>query len=124
MGSGFRPRDHNSTAEMMERFVLGCCAVVEGVLGLKEEVLLAHEDNCWSLKRTPNATKLDKRVTRIKTTSHDKSRTIPETLHAQTRKKDSGMPRACVRASELETDNGKRRVGPDAKDNTNAMQCT
>ena len=34
------------------------------------------------------------------------------------------MPRARVGESELETDNGKRRVGPDASDNTNAMQCT
>src|SRR6187399_2967315 len=123
MRSGFQPRDHNSTAEMMGRVELGCWAVVEGVLGLKEEVLLAHEVSRWSTKRTPNATKLDRRVTRTKTTSHDKAHIIPEKLHGQTRKKDSGMPRARVRASELETDNGKRRVGPDASDNTNAMQC-
>ena len=108
----------------MGRVVLGWWAVVEGVLGLKEGVLLAHEVNRWSTKLTPNATKLDRRPTRTKTTSHDKSHAIPETLHGHTRKKDSGMPRARVRASELETDNGKRRVGPDASDNTNAMQCT
>ena len=42
MGSGFRPRDHDSTTEMMGRVVLGLWAIVEGVLGLKEEVLLAH----------------------------------------------------------------------------------
>ena len=42
MGSGFRPRDHNSTTEMIGRVVLGWWAVVEGVLGQKEEVLLAH----------------------------------------------------------------------------------
>ena len=42
MGSGFRPSDHNSTTVMMGRVVLGWLAVVEGVLGLKEEVLLAH----------------------------------------------------------------------------------
>jgi len=35
MGSGFRLRNHNSTTEMMGRFVLGWWAVVERVLGLK-----------------------------------------------------------------------------------------
>ena len=84
MGNGFRPRDHNSTAEMMGRVELGCWGVVEGVLGLKEEVLLAHEVNCWSIKQTPNATKIGRRPTRIKTTSHDKSHVIPETLHGHT----------------------------------------
>ena len=79
-------------------------------MGLKEEVLLAHEDNCWSIKRTPNATKLDRRVTRTKTTSHDKSHAKPETLHGQIQKKDPGKPRARVRASELKTDTGKERV--------------
>ena len=42
MRSGFQPHDHDSTTEMMELVVLGLWAVVEGVLGLKEEVLLAH----------------------------------------------------------------------------------
>ena len=96
MRSGFRPRDPELTTEMMGRVVLGWWAVVEGVLVLKEEVLLAHYVNRWSTKRTPNATKLDRRPTRTKTTTHDKSHVIPETLHGHTRKKDSSMLRARV----------------------------
>ena len=42
MGSGFRPHDHDPTTERMEVVVLGLWAVVEGVLGQKEGVLLAH----------------------------------------------------------------------------------
>ena len=42
MRSSFRPRDHDLTTERMGVVVLGLWAVVEGVLVLKEEVLLAH----------------------------------------------------------------------------------
>ena len=97
---------------------MGCW---RGFLGLKEEVLLAHEVNCLSNKRTPNATKFDRQVTRIKTTSHDKSHAKPETLHGQTQKKDSGKPRARGRASELETDNGKNEW--DRMQTTTQKQC-
>ena len=48
--------------------------------------LLGPSVNRWSIKRSPNGTKLDRRSTGSKPRPHDKSRSNPKAFNTRTRK--------------------------------------
>ena len=75
--------------------------------------LLGPSVNRWSIKRSPNDTKLDRRSTGSKPRPHDKSRSNPKTFNTCTRKeveKDTGWHRSA------ELQNGQRGKCSDAWD--------
>ena len=62
MRCGFRPRDRDRMTESMEGSLLGF-GPLWGVLGCKDREVSGYVVNRWSIKRTPNDTKLDRRST-------------------------------------------------------------
>ena len=63
MGCGFRPRDHDRMTESMEGVRMGYWATLEGCWAAHKRGLYGSPVNRWSIKRTSNDTKLDKRST-------------------------------------------------------------
>ena len=63
MRSGFWPRDRDRTTESMEGSLLGFGPLWKGVGLQRERKVSGYAVNRWSIKRTPNGTKLDRRST-------------------------------------------------------------
>ena len=63
MRSGFRPHDRDRTTESMEGSLLGFGPLWRGVGLQHKESFYGYPVNRWSIKRTPNGTKLDRRST-------------------------------------------------------------
>ena len=63
MRSGFRPHDRDRTTEIMEGVLLGYWATLEGCWAAHKRGLYGYPVNRWSIKRTPNGMKLDRRST-------------------------------------------------------------
>ena len=80
MGCGFRPHDRDRTTESMEGSLLGFGPLWKGV-GLQREMgVSGYAVNRWSIKRTPNGTKLDRRSTGAIPRPLGKSRPFRECL--------------------------------------------
>src|SRR3954469_15175637 len=97
MESGFRPRDRDRTTEMMEGVQVGFGPLWRGVGLQRERGFYGHPVNRWSIKRSPNDTKLDRRSTGSKPRPHVKPRPIPESLipvHEEKVKGDAGGRRS------------------------------
>ena len=62
--------------------------------------------NCWSIKRSPNGTQLDRWSTVSKPRPHDKSWSNPKTFNPHTRKEVERAPED-IGAPECKTDNGE-----------------
>ena len=86
MGSGFRPHDRDRTTESMEGSYMGFGPLWKGVGLQHTRALYGYPVNCWSIKRTPNGTKLDRRSTGGKPRLLGKSRSIPRMFNTRTRK--------------------------------------
>ena len=86
MRCGFRPRDRDRTAERMEGVWMGFGPLWRGVGLQHTRGLFGPSVNRWSIKQSPNGTKLDRRSTGSKPRPHDKSRSIPEMFNTHTQK--------------------------------------
>ena len=93
MRSGFRPRDHDRTTESMEGVRMGFGPVWKGV-GLQDKRgFYGYPVNRWSIKRTPNGTKLDRRSTGGVPRPLGKPRTIPRKVNTRTQQETKGERR-------------------------------
>ena len=63
MRCGFRPRDRDRTTKMMEEVQVGFGPLWKGVALQHTRGLFGPSVNRWSIKRSPNGTKLDRRST-------------------------------------------------------------
>ena len=86
MRCGFRPRDHDRMAERMEGVWMGYWDVLEGCLAAHKRGLCGSPVNYWSIKRTPNGTKLDRRSTGGVPRPLGKSRSILRKFNTRSRK--------------------------------------
>ena len=86
MRCGFRPRDHDRMTERMEGVWLGFWPLWWGVGLQHTRGLYGSSLNRWSIKQSPNGTKLDRRSTGSIPRPYDKSRSNPEMFNPHTRK--------------------------------------
>ena len=87
MRCGFWPRDRDRKLYMMERVLVGFGPTWRGVGLQHTRGLLGPSVNHWSIKRSPNGTKLDRRSTGSKPRPLGKSRSNSEMFNPHTRKK-------------------------------------
>ena len=90
MRCGFRPHDHDRTAEWMEGVWMGFGPLWKGVGLQHTRGLYGSSVNRWSIKRSPNGTKLDRRSTGSIPRPLGKSRSNPRTFNTRTRKEAKG----------------------------------
>ena len=83
MRSGFRPRDRDQTIESMEGVWMGFGPLLRGVGLQHKEDFCGYRVNRWSIKRTPNGTKLDRRSTGAIPRPLGKPRTIPRKFNTR-----------------------------------------
>ena len=86
MRCGFRPHDRDRTTEMMEEVLVGFGPLWRGVGLQHTRGLFGPSVNRWSIKQSPDGTKLDRRSTGSKPRPHDKSQSNPKTFNTRTRK--------------------------------------
>ena len=90
MRSGFRPHDRDRTTESMEGVCWVSGLIWRGV-GLQEKMgVSGHAVNRWSIKRTPNGTKLDRRSTGGVPRPLDKPQSIPRMFNTRSQKEAKG----------------------------------
>ena len=90
MRCGFRPHDRDRTTESMEGGLLGFGPLWKGCSAAKRRGLYDYPVNRWSIKRTPNGTKLDRRSTGAIPRPLGKPRSIPRTFNTHSRKERKG----------------------------------
>ena len=90
MRCDFRPRDRDRMAEMMEGVCMGFGPLWRGVVLQHIRDLYGSPVNRWSIKRSPNGTKLDRRSTGSEPRLHDMSQSNPKTFNTHTRKEAKG----------------------------------
>ena len=90
MECGFRPRDRDRTTERMEGVLVGFGPLWRGVGLQHTRGLYGSPINRWSIKQTPNGTKLDRRSTGSIPRPLGKSRSNPRTFNTRTRKEVKG----------------------------------
>ena len=90
MRSGFRPRDRDRTAESMEGSLLRFGPLWRGVGLQHTRGLCGSSVNRWSIKRTPNGTKLDRRSTGGIPRTLGKARSIPRTFNTRSQRETKG----------------------------------
>ena len=113
MECGFLPHDRDRTAESMKGVWMGYWATLEGCWAAHKRGLYGSPVNRWSIKRTPNGTKLDRRSTGGVPRPLGKSRSIPRMFNTCTRKETRGGAPDDIGVSDCKTDNGE-----------NARKCT
>ena len=86
MRGGFRPRDRDRTTEMMEGVLVGFGPLWRGVGLQHTRGLFGPSVNRWSIKRSPNDTKLDRRSTGSKARPLGKSQSNPRMFNTRTQK--------------------------------------
>ena len=84
MRCGFRPRDRDRKAKRMEGVLLGFGPLWRGVGLQHTQGLYGSSVNRWSIKRTPNGTKLDRRSTGAIPRPLGKPRANPRTFNTCT----------------------------------------
>ena len=77
--------------------------------------------NRWSIKRTPNGTKFDRRSTGGVPRPLGKSRSIPRTFDTRSQKETRGVRRVHEGVSDCETDNRENARMHETNMNANAM---
>ena len=83
MRSSFWPRDRDRTTESMEGVWIGFGTLWRGV-GLQDKRgFCGYPVNRWSIKRTPNGTKLDRRSTGAIPRPLGKPRAIPRKFNTR-----------------------------------------
>ena len=82
----FRPRDRDRTTESMEGVWMGYWATLEGCWAANKRGFYGTPVNRWSIKRTPNDMKLDRRSTGGIPRPLGKPRSIPRTFNTRTLK--------------------------------------
>src|SRR4051812_13858649 len=87
MECGFRPRDRDRTAERMEGFWMGFGPLLRGCWAAHKRGFCGCPVNRWSIKRSPNGTKLDRRSTGSKPRPHVKPRSILRMFNTRSRRK-------------------------------------
>ena len=107
MGCGFRPHDRDRTAESMEGVWMGYWAVMKGCWAAHKRGLYGYPVNHWSIRRSPNGTKLDRRSTDGVPRPLGKPRSIPRTFNTRSRKERRGGAPVHVGVSDCKTDNGE-----------------
>ena len=90
MGSGFRPHDRDRTTKSMEGVWMGYWATLEGVELQHSKGLCGYPVNRWSIKRTPNETKLDRRSTGGVPRPLGKPRSIPRMFNTRSQRETKG----------------------------------
>ena len=106
MRSGFRPHDRDRTTESMEGVWMGFGPLWRGV-GLQDKRgFWGYPVNRWSIKRSPNSTKLDRRSTGAIPRPLGKPRSIPRTFNTRSQQETKGERRS-IGAPDCETDNGE-----------------
>ena len=107
MRSGFWPRDRDRTTESMEGVRMGFGPLWRGV-GLQDKRGFAgYAVNRWSIKRTPNGTKLDRRSTGGIPRPLGKTRSIPRTFNTRSQQEAKGGTPEGIGVPDCETDNGE-----------------
>ena len=106
MRSGFRPHDRDRMTESMEGSLLGFGPLWKGVGLQRERGVLGYAVNHWSIKRTPNGTKHDRRSTSGLPRPLGKTRSIPRKLNTRSTRDKRGTPEG-IGASDCKTDNGE-----------------
>ena len=106
MRCGFRPRDRDRTAERMDGFGWVIGPLWRGVGLQHTRGLYGSPVNRWSIKRTPNGMKLDRRSTGSEPRPLGKSRSNPRTFNTRTRKEAKGDAGG-RRSAGSQTDNGE-----------------
>ena len=84
MGSSFRPHDRDQTTESMEGVWMGYGPLWWGVGLQLKEGFYGFPVNRWSIKQTPNGTKLDRRSTGAIPRPLGKPRAIPRKFNTRT----------------------------------------
>ena len=107
MRTGFRPRDRDRTTESMEGSLLGFGPLWRGVGMQHKESFYGYPVNRWSIKRTPNGTKLDRRSTGVIPRPLGKPRAIPRTFNTRTREEAKRETPEDIGVPDYKTDNGK-----------------
>ena len=92
MRSGFRPHDRDQTTESMEGVRMGFGPLWRGVGLQHKEGFYGYPVNRWSIKRTPNGTKLDRRSTGSVPRLLGKSQSNPRMFNTRTRKETKEGP--------------------------------
>ena len=90
MECGFRPHDRDRTTESMEGVRMGFGPLWRGVGLQHKECFYGSPVNRWSIKRTLNGTKLDRRSTGGVPRPLGKSWSIPRKFNTRTRKETKG----------------------------------
>ena len=90
MGYGFRPRNRDRTTKGMEGVRMGFGPLWRGVGLQHKEGFYGYPVNRWSIKQTPNGTKLDRRSTGGVPRPLGKSRSILRMFNTHTRKETKG----------------------------------
>ena len=90
MRCGFWPRDRDRTSERMEGVWMGFGQPWRGVGMQHTRGLYGSPVNRWSIKRTPNGTKLDRRSTGGIPRLLGKSRSIPRMFNTRSQKEAKG----------------------------------
>ena len=93
MRSGFRPHDRDRTTKSMEGVWMGYWATLEACWAAHKRDLCGYPDNCWSIKRTPNGTKLYRRSTGGVTRLLGKSRSILRMFNTRSQQETKGERR-------------------------------
>ena len=102
----FRPRDRDRMTEMMEGVLVGFGPLWRGVGLQHTRGLYGSSVNRWSIKRSPNGTKLDRWSTGSKERPHDNSWSNPKMFNTRTQKETKGAPED-IGVSDCKTDNGE-----------------
>ena len=90
MRHGFRPHDRDRMTKSIEGSLLGFGPLWRGVGLQHTRGLYGSPVNRWSIKRTPNGTKLDRRSTGGVPRLLGKSWSIPRKFNTRTRKETKG----------------------------------
>ena len=90
MRSGFRPHDRDRTTESMEGVWMGYWATLKGCCAANKRGLYGFPVNRWSIKLTPNGTKLDRRSTGGIPRPLGKPRAIPRKFNTRSQQETKG----------------------------------
>ena len=113
MRCGFWPRDRDRTTERMEGVWMGFGPLSRGVVLQHTRGLYGSPVNRWSIKRTPNGTKLDRRSTSGVPRPLGKSWSILTMFNTRTRKDTKG---GVGGRRSVGSQNGQRGKSSDARD--------
>ena len=122
MRSGFQPRDRDRTTESMEGSWLGLWLLWKGCWAAHKRGFCGYPVNRWSIKRSPNGTKLDRRSTGAIPRPLGKPQAIPRKFNTRSQPETKrGTPEG-IGLPDCKTDNVENARMHET--NTYAMQCT